>query len=551
MHTFRSIAQGTIAVLVVVSTLWAQVAVVAPGSRELKRAAHRLRVTPERLQNMRLALREATDLARRIDPAGSALIGTIAQSWVQINRPEAKPNLEELYRTLRTAAGNAEDARGYQSATQGAQSLASAYAEIDFDRAQELIRTWPAPPSRAGEAGEAARREMESQFRQQALNTLAMRDPERAAALLAEGGDESWAARGRIAQHLAATGGKEQASKILDQTLRDLAASTLDIKKSHEYGQLMMHTAAIDPAKAAEAFASLARGAAGMNQEAGSRLTVGERSIDLTAGETVLLNAVQASGGRFDLASKFVAQAPDLKAKLDRIGGVDTVLSSGQRVSLTGAGMGSRSWGGGGMPPGGPAGPNTYSSSHPSNQLYNEVRAAARRDPAAGRQKIVEIAQDSASAEALIQFAQRVNWEDPDLAVVALDAARALLPKIEPKSRRSANLQMLVRAYRMVDGEVDPGLLKEGFILASDLREEQQGQAAGFGIGVSGGPFPQGGMVPYAISAGPADHLEAMLVAEYARDNFAGALTYVRSLQDAKLKLLALSQMIQSLRTPF
>ena len=110
---------------------------------------------------------------------------------------------------------------------------------------------------------------------------------------------------------------------------------------------------------------------------------------------------------------------------------------------------------------------------------------------------------------------------------------------------------MLVRAYRMVDGEVDPGLLKEGFILASDLREEQQGQAAGFGIGVSGGPFPQGGMLPYGISAGPADHLEAMLVAEYARDNFAGALTYVRSLQDAKLKLLALSQMIQSLRTPF
>ena len=130
------------------------------------------------------------------------------------------------------------------------------------------------------------------------------------------------------------------------------------------------------------------------------------------------------------------------------------------------------------------------------------MRTAARRDPAAGRQKIAEIAQDPASADALIQFAQRVNWEDPDLAVMALDAARALLPKIEPKTRRATNLQMLVRAYRMVDGEVDPGLLKEGFILASDLREEQQGQAAGFGIGVSGGPFPQGGMVPYADFCG-------------------------------------------------
>jgi hypothetical protein len=496
---------------------------------------------------MRLALREATDLARRVDPVNAMMIGPLAQNWIQINRPEAKPNLEDLYRELRTAATNAEDARGYQSATQAVQSLATAYSEIDFDRAQELIRTWPAPPSRVGEAGEAARREMESRFRQQALNSLANRDPERAAALLAQGGDESWGARGRIAQHLAATGNKEQAVKILDQTLRDLAASTLDVRKAHEYGQLMMHAGAIDPAKSAEVFASLARGAAGMTSGAG-RLTVGEQSIDLTAGETVLLNALQASGGRFVLASKAVGQAPELKSKLDRIGGFDAVFSGTERVSLTmGAGMGMRSWGGPGMPPGGPGGPNSESS----NQLYSEVREAGRRNPAAVRQKIAEAAQDPASVDALIQIAQRMNWEDPDLASMALDAARPLLGKIEPKTRRSATLQMLVRAYRVVEGEVDPGLLKEGFILASDLREEQKGQTSGFGVGVPGGSFSEGSIGLYAAPSSPADHLEAMLVAEYARDNFAGALTYVRSLPDAKLKLLALNQMIQSLRTPF
>ena len=77
---------------------------------------------------------------------------------------------------------------------------------------------------------------MESRFRDQALNTLSMRDPERAAAMLAQGGDESWAARGRIAQYLSDQGNKEQASKILDQTLRDLAASTPDPNKGHEMG---------------------------------------------------------------------------------------------------------------------------------------------------------------------------------------------------------------------------------------------------------------------------------------------------------------------------
>ena len=119
MCTFGSLVQGIVGTLAIVSTLWAQVAVVAPGSRELKRAAHRLRVTPERLQNMRVALREATEVARRMEPGTAPMIGSIAQGWVQFNRPEAKSNLEELYRDLRMAASNAEDARRYQSADPG------------------------------------------------------------------------------------------------------------------------------------------------------------------------------------------------------------------------------------------------------------------------------------------------------------------------------------------------------------------------------------------------------------------------------------------------
>ena len=105
----------------------------------------------------------------------------------------------------------------------------------------------------------------------------------------------------------------------------------------------------------------------------------------------------------------------------------------------------------------------------------------------------------------------------------------------------------------MLEGEVDPGLLKEGFVLASELREEQPGSGCGFwfrrfrGLGASLPPRRYGSL---AIPRG-ADQLEAMLVSEYARDNFAGALTYVRSMQDAKLKLMALNQMIQSLRMPF
>ena len=136
-----------------------------------------------------------------------------------------------------------------------------------------------------------------------------------------------------------------------------------------------------------------------------------------------------------------MAQAPDLKAKFDQIGGIDAVLSGAQGVRFTSAGR-TNSWGRSpmGMPFGGPE------SANPSNnKLYSEVRAAARRDPAAGRQKIADMAQDPANIDALIQFAQRVNWEDPDLASTALEAARPLLPKIEPKSRRASTMQMLVR----------------------------------------------------------------------------------------------------------
>ncbi len=50
--------------------------------------------------------------------------------------------------------------------------------------------------------------------------------------------------------------------------------------------------------------------------------------------------------------------------------------------------------------------------------------------------------------------------------------AQQLLPQVEPLQKRAMNLQTLVQAYRNIEGESDPALLKMGFVVADDLKRE-------------------------------------------------------------------------------
>src|SRR5207249_3598080 len=125
------------------------------------------------------------------------------------------------------------------------------------------------------------------------------------------------------------------------------------------------------------------------------------------------------------------------------------------------------------------------------------------------------------------------------LSSLALEIASSMVARVEQLLPRSMMLQNLVRTYRQVEGEVDPNLIKEGFVLADQMREQEEariqpGSAQKKGTGLT-----------------QADQLEIMLLGEYARDNFDAAIRYVRSMPDNPFKLAVLTQMAQSIRQPY
>jgi hypothetical protein len=89
----------------------------------------------------------------------------------------------------------------------------------------------------------------------------------------------------------------------------------------------------------------------------------------------------------------------------------------------------------------------------------------------------------------------------------------------------------LIRAYRQVGGEIETELLKNGFVIADQLRQEQAIR----------NPDQQ----PGTITA--ADQLEAFLVSEAARDSYETAIRFVHSMEDGTPKLMSLVQIAQAL----
>ena len=66
--------------------------------------------------------------------------------------------------------------------------------------------------------------------------------------------------------------------------------------------------------------------------------------------------------------------------------------------------------------------------------------------------------------------------QDPDLGALSLEIARQLLPQLEPLQKRAMTLQNIIRTYRRIEGETDIELLRNGYILADQMRQKQSQQ---------------------------------------------------------------------------
>lgn len=508
-------------------------------TKELKRTAHRLRIPVEQLKNARQTLQEATDLAKRLEPYPVEQFFNLAQSWLNLNRPKAKEAINSFIQDLRSEAANSSDLQSYQRTTSMAMQLMQSTSDSDYEKTQQLIRDWPDPPASLGDAAIGFRNNMEAQAKTQALWRLANSDPDKALALLSQPknpGEYNYGISAQVAQQLMNMGKKDEALSLIDQMISDFNQHANDPRALQEYESLARTAINLNSDRALTALNQLI--APLMNQTqpnaCNGKLRAGDASVDLTCAESKVLSLLRSSAMRPGFALKAIDSVPGLKSKLDGIGGIDSFFGAGMygaaSVSLTfdnpaGKMAGSYQYG------------NTMTMIDKQTNLLEELKGKAESNPALVKAKLRKAAKGPEDINTLINLAMRAAYQDPELGSLALEIARQLLPQVEPLQKRSEALQNLIRAYRQVDGEVDQGLLQDGFILADQIRQEliQKNEKL-----PNANPKRWPGITP-------ADSLEVLLVSELSRDSFEKAIRYVRSMDDSSLKLTSLVQIVQAL----
>ena len=75
-----------LALLLAIPAFAQQSTVATSNDKELRRSAHRMHITPERLRQARRALEEATSIVGRMDPAAVAQLAQLAPLWPQLHR---------------------------------------------------------------------------------------------------------------------------------------------------------------------------------------------------------------------------------------------------------------------------------------------------------------------------------------------------------------------------------------------------------------------------------------------------------------------------------
>jgi hypothetical protein len=161
--------------------------------------------------------------------------------------------------------------------------------------------------------------------------------------------------------------------------------------------------------------------------------------------------------------------------------------------------------------------------------LVQELKGKAEMDPAVARGKLKDL-----DVDALVNLAMNASYQDPDLAGLAIEMAQPMLSAVEPLQKQASTLQNLIRASRQVDGDVDRELLRSGFILADQIRQELSEKTSAKVVPTN------------SYMAAGADQLEVFLVSELSRDSFDSAISYVRSLENNAFKLMCLIQIVQS-----
>lgn len=298
---------------------------------ELRRTALRLRMCPERLQQLRGLLDRATRLVSAMkDPSDvSHSFDRLAGAWVKLDRSRAESAIETLLEKLRAVAAATADSQAYMRATEQAIRLNRHLEPFLPDGDFRHLEGWPDPPP-------THQREFdqweERLIRQQMYSTL-REDPLRALEQLEEGEQQfpDLNFRLQLIQRLLNHGSDDQASRLLDDTLEGLLSDSHDIPNGlHISSQLVHQTAQHFPERLPDAleawYQQILMTPAG---QGGRQVQIEGQSFHITSQQQQVLNTVRnLLHSRPTTALEILNWFPDLAGKLETMGGIDAYLNS-------------------------------------------------------------------------------------------------------------------------------------------------------------------------------------------------------------------------------
>jgi hypothetical protein len=527
-------------------------------SKELKRIAHRLHIPVEQLKNARQALQEATDLAMDMKTNSAMPIESICRSWKELNPSNTRKIADAFIHKLRLEAEKAADPIAYIEASSTAISIMRFISEYDFEKVKPFIQGWPVPHTNA-EAFHIFLKAQEFQARKDYFMRSAYTDPQKALAYFSsESGEYDYVFSWQIAQGFLNVGKKEAAYNLIDQTISQFSRSPADPDIIQQYTNFLISAARsnLDTNHASAAIAALISKLKSLDDSRITRSNANPEftslcfesiktedgtSVNLTCAESGVLNVLRSLSSKPGLVIRTLDSLPSLKAELDGIGGIDSLYGYGNRKVITRVWQGSTE-------------NSDYSDStefESSEKLLRELRGKVKSDPEYVNRRLTEVSKESGT-EALTNViwtdSYRHNMDgDAELGSMALKVARKLNSEAKPPGKRNSNIWEIIRAYRQLEGPLDPELQKEGFRFVDQLKEEiakpkeellKPGETQQ--VNIRTGPCQFSG----------AECMEEMLLAELSRDSFTKAMTYARSIKNKELKLDCLIMIALALRQP-
>jgi hypothetical protein len=537
-----------------------KVIIVNAGAKELRRTAHKMRIPVEQLKNARSALQDAIDLVKKMDPYPTDQLMNLSQNLVQLNRPKAKSILQGFVQNLRLKAEAASDAQTYQTATSSAMLIMQVNSIFEQGELLDMIQTWPEPKESFGPMAKNLIKNAQSSAIRQEMQNLASTDPEKALELLPQSsalGVSDGYQMGQIARGLMNAGKKDQAMKLVDQTISSFNPNSTDASSFNNYYNFVQNMSSnLDSTRAATAINQLLQAMPKQPaQQYCSTMSLAYEgaTVDLNCSETRILSLLRTMQSRPGVVAKAIDSAPELKSKLESIGGFDnvslakqtygnqtglanqinnqinntTIIMNGQVMNLVSSGSSTVSY-------------------EDISSLVNRLKGKAETNRGYVRAEITKAIKGQDPITFLVAFASRASNDDSELASVALELAQQQLNQIEPLQKRMSAMQNLINAYRQVEGEVDPEILRNGFVLADQLREEQEENKKKMPIAQ-----PQINSFLGSAMTSQADQFEAFLISELARDSFDKAMAYIRSMTSDSLKLYSYVRVAQALRQTY